>query len=454
MSLVAAAAGLLPAASRATPNVSPGVFKEISTGVARITTYGCAGRPIAHGTGVLVGDSIVMTARHVLEGACKVHVLINGDRFVGVRSASWHGGGASFAAADVATIKLDKDAVGAHVFSIRSSLPPAGSNLGMVGYPLGNRLSLNQGKIIFRVRKNGAPLLAVRMLGAEGASGAPFIDDAGRVVGIMQIGLGSKDVIGQRTSGVLVGLDLVRWWGPKARLDLCRAYPNGGIAGCPNAKVSVDVVITSGSGTVESRPAGISCPGVCSATFPNGTKVVFTARPTAGNIFTTWLEPCSSNATCALRVREPLTLFAAFETPNTAPPPLPQPPAPTAPPSGHYAGRTSQNEVINFEVSGFTLRNLTTGQVNQSCNPPLNLYGGNLSVSQSNINTDGSFKIEWSATGTVGPVPANHHTVIEGHFSGATVAGTLKVDTSFTWTDGVGCSCTSGLVSWTASLAS
>ena len=39
---------------------------------------------------------------------------------------------------------------------------------------------------------NGAPILAVRMLGAEGASGAPFIDDSGRVVGILQLGLGSK----------------------------------------------------------------------------------------------------------------------------------------------------------------------------------------------------------------------------------------------------------------------
>jgi hypothetical protein len=106
----------------------------------------------------------------------------------------------------------------------------------MIGYPLGNGLSLNQGTLIRRWTAKGAPMMEVRMLGAEGASGAPYTDDAGRVLGIVQVGLGSKDIFGQHTGGVQYGLDLVRWWGPQARLDLCRAYPNGGIAGCANPK--------------------------------------------------------------------------------------------------------------------------------------------------------------------------------------------------------------------------
>jgi len=178
---------------------------------------------------------VVMTARHVVTGACRIKVRTDGRNFVGTRWTAWYGGGTSPSAADLATIKLDRAANDAFVFRVRSLPVRVGLNLGMVGYPLGNRLSLNQGKIIDRAKVRGAPLLAVRMLGAEGASGSPFIDDQGRVVGILQIGLGSKDVLGQRTSGVLVGLDLVRWWGPHARLDLCRAYPSGGIAGCPGA---------------------------------------------------------------------------------------------------------------------------------------------------------------------------------------------------------------------------
>ncbi len=132
---------------------------------------------------------------------------------------------------DLATLKLAQPAVG-HVFRISSSGPRAGTYLGMVGYPLGNRLSLNQGKIRWVGERDGVPTLEVTMLGGEGASGAPFIDDRGFVVGVLQHGLG---VWGQQTAGVLVGVNLASLWGLQLRLSLCRNYPNGGIVGCPGA---------------------------------------------------------------------------------------------------------------------------------------------------------------------------------------------------------------------------
>lgn len=233
--LALTAVGLIPSSLHAAPDVSPATFTEVSSGVALIRTYRCNGKALGQGTGFLVGATVVMTARHVVKGACRIRVRLDGRNFNGTRWVSWYGAGTSVSAADLSTIKLDRDATDAYVFRVRSSRVPVGTNLGMIGYPLGNRLSLNQGKIIQRGKVDGAPVIAVRMLGAEGASGSPFIDDKGRVVGILQIGLGSKDVLGQRTAGVLVGLDLVRWWGPRARLDLCRAYPKGGIAGCPGA---------------------------------------------------------------------------------------------------------------------------------------------------------------------------------------------------------------------------
>lgn len=230
-------AGVFTSTSGAATKVSPALFQEVSTGVALIKTFGCGGKLLGQGTGFLVGDSVVMTARHVLQGSCRVRVTVGGERFTGQRWAYWSSGRSTGTTEDLATLKLDRASSG-YVFRVRPSSPPAGTNLGMVGYPLGNRLSLNQGKIIWRGKHAGAPFLAVKMLGAEGASGSPFIDDRGRVVGILQIGLGSEDVLGQRTAGVLVGLDLVRWWGPRARLDLCRSYPNGGIAGCNGSTAS------------------------------------------------------------------------------------------------------------------------------------------------------------------------------------------------------------------------
>lgn len=228
---------LAPGRLSAAPEVSPGLFDEVSTGVALIHTFTCNGTPIGQGSGFLVGTSVVMTARHVMIGACRAKIAVDADTFTVTHWSSWHGGGASASAADVATLKLDHPvSEDGYIFRVRSSLPPLGANVGAVGYPLGNRLSLNQGKLIRRWTINRAPVIAVRMLGAEGGSGSAFIDDEGRVVGILQIGLGGKDILGQRTSGVLLGLDLVRWWGPNARLDLCRAYPHGGIAGCTPPK--------------------------------------------------------------------------------------------------------------------------------------------------------------------------------------------------------------------------
>jgi hypothetical protein len=55
--------------------------------------------------------------------------------------------------------------------------------------------------------------------------------------------------------------------------------------------------------------------------------------------------------------------------------------------------------------------------------------------------------------GTVGgTVAANEHNLIEGRIQGGIASGMLKEDTSFTWTNGTAYSCTSGVVTWTATL--
>ena len=70
-------AGLLAPVAEPRRDLSPAMFQEVSTGVALIRTYGCGGRPIAEGTGFLVGSSVLMTARHVVNGACRLRILVN-----------------------------------------------------------------------------------------------------------------------------------------------------------------------------------------------------------------------------------------------------------------------------------------------------------------------------------------------------------------------------------------
>src|SRR5439155_9427134 len=94
---------------------------------------------------------------------------------------------------DLATLKLAQPTTG-YIFDFRKSPVRIGMNLAMVGHPLGNKVSLTQGRVIARKVIQSVPLLAVNLLGAEGASGSAFVDDDGLVVGVLQAGLGSKDV--------------------------------------------------------------------------------------------------------------------------------------------------------------------------------------------------------------------------------------------------------------------
>ena len=69
---------------------------------------------------------------------------------------------------------------------------------------------------------------------------------------------------------------------------------------------------TSGSGTVTSSPSGISCPGTCSTSIPDGTSVTLSAAPSTGYTFTGWSGACSGTGTCALTMNSAESVKATF----------------------------------------------------------------------------------------------------------------------------------------------
>ena len=72
-------------------------------------------------------------------------------------------------------------------------------------------------------------------------------------------------------------------------------------------------VTTTGSGTVASIPAGISCPGTCSATFAQGTTVTMNQLAGGSSIFSGWGGACSGTGACGFTVgTSPISVSAAF----------------------------------------------------------------------------------------------------------------------------------------------
>jgi phospholipase C len=73
----------------------------------------------------------------------------------------------------------------------------------------------------------------------------------------------------------------------------------------------------AGSGTVTSSPAGIACPGTCSATFPPNTPVTLTETPAASNVFSGWSGACTGTAACSLTLSSANSVTATFAAGGT-----------------------------------------------------------------------------------------------------------------------------------------
>jgi Ca2+-binding RTX toxin-like protein len=166
---------------------------------------------------------------------------------------------------------------------------------------------------------------------------------------------------------------------------------------------------------------------------------VFSCGPGRDTVLADWSELVDLD--CEI-VRRPTRL-----APPPSPPPPPPPPGPVASP-GRYAGPTSQNEQITFDVTGSTVANIVAN-TKESCQPAFTLSGETKFLSAS-IAADGKFSNSFSDTGNAAGETAQYQISIQGSFSGAKATGTFKVDITFDKA-GTHYICTSGTVSWNAS---
>jgi hypothetical protein len=72
------------------------------------------------------------------------------------------------------------------------------------------------------------------------------------------------------------------------------------------------IKVGTGSGTVTSNPAGISCGNDCTETYTSDTVVTLTATPAAGSDFSGWAEDCSGTAACTVTMSANRSVRAVF----------------------------------------------------------------------------------------------------------------------------------------------
>ena len=70
----------------------------------------------------------------------------------------------------------------------------------------------------------------------------------------------------------------------------------------------------TGTGTVTSSPAGISCGSSCTASLAGGTAVTLTATPATGSTFAGWSGACTGTAACTVTMTAAKTVSATFNT--------------------------------------------------------------------------------------------------------------------------------------------
>ena len=232
------------------------------------------------------------------------------------------------------------------------------------------------------------------------------------------------------------------------------ALPGTALSAPPVTPPTLAVVIL-GTGGVASQPAGIACPGKCTATFAAGTSVLLTPASKHGSTFLRWGGSCTGTGACTVKVSALTAVAAQFVGGQQA---QPQPVATkSVAVPGPYSGSSGQGYGITFYVApgGNSVENLSIPTTGESCTPSGNV-GAPVGVLQAAIQPDGSFSTTKSQNGVLSGSKVKFTYTIAGRFQAATAAaaasaaGTWREDIAYA--SGTTASCTSNTQSWMATL--
>lgn len=155
-----------------------GQERAIRRATLRVRTRTCFGTGV--GSGFVIGDDVLVTNRHVVEGADAIQLSTWDGRSIDV------GLSGIAITEDLAIVQVLGDVQ--TILDLHHS-PAPGDEVMAVGYPGGRELSFSYGEVVDRVDTTvfGTPTEAIRVTNEiiPGNSGGPLLDEQGRVVGIV-----------------------------------------------------------------------------------------------------------------------------------------------------------------------------------------------------------------------------------------------------------------------------
>ena len=164
------------ACSIARAQTAPQLAQKTFPSVVMILTSDSSGQPLALGSGFFVGERVIATNMHVIEGASAARVKVIETYAVG-------GVVGTDATADLALLKID--GLDAPPLQLGDSKQAAvGDQVFAVGNPEGLEGTFSEG-IVSGIRTIGTNvLLQITAAISPGSSGGPVIDSSGKVLGI------------------------------------------------------------------------------------------------------------------------------------------------------------------------------------------------------------------------------------------------------------------------------
>ena len=249
LAVAALAAGLVSVAA-----TSSEVSDEVAS-VARVETE------LATGSAFVVGDGLLVTNNHVVQGASSVTVSF-ADATVGCQVS------AQDALADLAALACDTDDHPA--LPLAGSLPEIGSDVTVFGYPGGSLDLIATSGIVSAPDVDG--LIRTDAALNPGNSGGPLLDDDGAVVGVATLRDEAEDSAGYAIPATTVRSFVDRIGGgatsPPASAEAPGPSPAPGPAGdedgggVPVGLVALGVVVLAAAGVAYLvRQARTAAPG-------------------------------------------------------------------------------------------------------------------------------------------------------------------------------------------------